>query len=695
MTPAATEQEKQALTVVKNNLDTPATTTGMTPESIDAYNKAKDAAQAQVDEAKAEAQAALDKGANATQAEVAAAKAKVDAAQQALDAAKANLVPQADKKALEAAKAELDQGIQAAPDTSGKTPDSVTAYNKAKTEAETAAQEAQVVINDQNASEQAVQDAIAKVTKAKEALDQAKTNLTPAATEQEKQALTVAKNNLDTPATTTGMTPESIDAYNKAKDAAQAQVDEAKAEAQAALDKGANATQAEVAAAKAKVDAAQQALDAAKANLVPQADKKALEAAKAELDQGIQAAPDTSGKTPDSVTAYNKAKTEAETAAQEAQVVINDQNASEQAVQDAIAKVTKAKEALDQAKTNLTPAATEQEKQALTVAKNNLDTPATTTGMTPESIDAYNKAKDAAQAQVDEAKAEAQAALDKGANATQAEVAAAKAKVDAAQQALDAAKANLVPQADKKALEAAKAELDQGIQAAPDTSGKTPDSVTAYNKAKTEAETAAQEAQVVINDQNASEQAVQDAIAKVTKAKEALDQAKTNLTPAATEQEKQALTVAKNNLDTPATTTGMTPESIDAYNKAKDAAQAQVDEAKAEAQAALDKGANATQAEVAAAKAKVDAAQQALDAAKANLVPQADKKALEAAKAELDQGIQAAPDTSGKTPDSVTAYNKAKTTKPRQKLKLQLRKHKSLSTTKTPANKLFKMLLLR
>ncbi|WP_172922247.1 MULTISPECIES: YSIRK-type signal peptide-containing protein [unclassified Streptococcus] len=143
----------------------------------------------------------------------------------------------ADKKALEAAKAELDQGIQAAPDTSGKTPDSVTAYNKAKTEAETAAQEAQVVINDQNASEQAVQDAIAKVTKAKEALDQAKTNLTPAATEQEKQALTVAKNNLDTPATTTGMTPESIDAYNKAKDAAQAQVDEAKAEAQAALDK--------------------------------------------------------------------------------------------------------------------------------------------------------------------------------------------------------------------------------------------------------------------------------------------------------------------------------------------------------------------------------------------------------------------------------------------------------------------------
>nr|WP_252189016.1 Rib/alpha-like domain-containing protein [Streptococcus pseudopneumoniae] len=320
----------------------------------------------------------------------------------------------ADKKALEAVKAELDKGIQAAPDTSGKTPDFVTAYNKVKTEAEITAQEAQAVINDQNASEQTVQDAIAKVTKAKEALDQAKTNLTPAATEQEKQALTDAKNNLDTPATTTGMTPESIDAYNKAKDAAQSQVDEAKAEAQAALDKGANATQAEVAAAKAKVDAAQQALDAAKANLVPQADKKALEAVKAELDKGIQAAPDTSGKTPDSVTAYNKVKTEAEITAQEAQAVINDQNASEQTVQDAIAKVTKAKEALDQAKTNLTPAATEQEKQALTDAKNNLDTPATTTGMTPESIDAYNKAKDAAQSQVDEAKAEAQAALDKG-----------------------------------------------------------------------------------------------------------------------------------------------------------------------------------------------------------------------------------------------------------------------------------------
>ena len=74
------------------------------------------------------------------------------------------MVPQVDKAALEAAKAELDKGIQAAPDTSGKTPDSVKAYNQAKTEAETAAQEAQTVIDDQNANEQAVQEAIAKVT---------------------------------------------------------------------------------------------------------------------------------------------------------------------------------------------------------------------------------------------------------------------------------------------------------------------------------------------------------------------------------------------------------------------------------------------------------------------------------------------------------------------------------------------------
>ena len=333
------------------------------------------------------------------------------------------LVPQADKAALEAAKAELDKGIQAAPDTSGKTPDSVTAYNQAKTEAETAAQEAQAVINNQNASEQAVQDAIAKVTKAKEALDQAKTNLTPAATEQDKQALTDAKNNLDTPATTTGMTPESIDAYNKAKDAAQTQVDEAKAEAQAALAKGANATQAEVAAAKAKVDAAQQALDAAKAKLVPQADKAALEAAKAELDKGIQAAPDTSGKTPDSVTAYNQAKTEAETAAQEAQAVINNQNASEQAVQDAIAKVTKAKEALDQAKTNLTPAATEQDKQALTKeqAKSEIDKAAAAKIQAIEGNAKLSEAeKSAAKEEAKKAADEAKKAID--AATTQAEV---------------------------------------------------------------------------------------------------------------------------------------------------------------------------------------------------------------------------------------------------------------------------------
>ena len=333
------------------------------------------------------------------------------------------LVPQVDKTALEAAKAELDKGIQAAPDTSGKTPDSVKAYNQAKTEAETAAQEAQTVIDDQNANEQAVQEAIAKVTKAKEALDQAKTNLTPAATEQDKQALTDAKNNLDTPATTTGMTPESIDAYNKAKEAAQAQVDEAKAEAQAALAKGANATQAEVAAAKEKVDAAQQALDAAKAKLVPQVDKAALEAAKAELDKGIQAAPDTSGKTPDSVKAYNQAKTEAETAAQEAQTVIDDQNANEQAVQEAIAKVTKAKEALDQAKTNLTPAATEQDKQALTKeqAKSEIDKAAAAKIQAIEGNDKLSESeKSAAKAAAKQAADDAKKAID--AATTQAEV---------------------------------------------------------------------------------------------------------------------------------------------------------------------------------------------------------------------------------------------------------------------------------
>ena len=157
------------------------------------------------------------------------------------------LVPQVDKAALEAAKAELDKGIQAAPDTSGKTPDSVKAYNQAKTEAETAAQEAQTVIDDQNANEQAVQEAIAKVTKAKEALDQAKTNLTPAATEQDKQALTKeqAKSEIDKAAAAKIQAIEGNDKLSESeKSAAKAAAKQAADDAKKAID--AATTQAEV-----------------------------------------------------------------------------------------------------------------------------------------------------------------------------------------------------------------------------------------------------------------------------------------------------------------------------------------------------------------------------------------------------------------------------------------------------------------
>ncbi|WP_448913630.1 hypothetical protein, partial [Gemella sp.] len=97
---AATTTAKNKLAEDKAKLDEAVSTEGKTPESIEAYNAAKKAAKAAVEEAKAAAKAALDKGDNATAAEVQAAQEKVTAAQGELDKAKAKLVDKAEPKLL-------------------------------------------------------------------------------------------------------------------------------------------------------------------------------------------------------------------------------------------------------------------------------------------------------------------------------------------------------------------------------------------------------------------------------------------------------------------------------------------------------------------------------------------------------------------------------------------------------------------
>ncbi|CKI95960.1 surface anchored protein [Streptococcus pneumoniae] len=96
------------------------------------------------------------------------------------------------------------------------------------------------MLNNPNATEQQIQDEITKVNAAKEKLGKAEAGLTTAATAQAKQELTTAKEGLEEPVSTDGMTPDSIKAYEAAKKEAAQAVADAKAAAQAAEAKGEN-----------------------------------------------------------------------------------------------------------------------------------------------------------------------------------------------------------------------------------------------------------------------------------------------------------------------------------------------------------------------------------------------------------------------------------------------------------------------
>ncbi|TVV88400.1 hypothetical protein AZK23_03755, partial [Streptococcus pneumoniae] len=176
------------------------------------YKSIRSKAAQAVADAKAAAQAAEAKGENATEAEVNEAKAKVDAAKEKLKAAKDLLVPKSDNTGLTTAKNALDTERNKAVDTTGKTPASVAAYNDAKQKAQEASDAAQTVLNNPNATEQQIQDEITKVNAAKEKLGKAEAGLTTAATAQAKQELTTAKEGLEEPVSTDGMTPDSIKA---------------------------------------------------------------------------------------------------------------------------------------------------------------------------------------------------------------------------------------------------------------------------------------------------------------------------------------------------------------------------------------------------------------------------------------------------------------------------------------------------
>ena len=396
-------------------------------------------------------------------------------------------------------------------------------------------------------------------------------------------------------------------------------------------------------------------------------DKTGLTNSKAELDALINEDP-TAGKTEDTVNAYNTAKEAARAEITAALSVINDESATPEQVATALKKVNVKKVALQKAKEGLIEAATVEEKVKLKADADSL-VKADTTGKTPNSIAAYNTKYEALKTQLEAAKTEATTVLEKGNNASKTEVQAAQAKVDAVKAELTKAAELLINKADKTELTKAKEALSTLVLEIDPTTGKTTDSAKAYNDAKTAATEAIKAAEMVINDENATQDQVTEALNKVNEKKAALEAAKQALVEAATVEEKAKLK-ADTALLKKADKTGKTPDSIAAYERKYEELKIKLEEAKAEAEKVLAKENNATKEEVKAAQAKVEAVKTELENAKTLLVEAATTE--EKIKLKADSEALKKADTTGKTADSIKAYETEY-----EKLKSQLEEAKA------------------
>ena len=641
------QADKTKLVQALATLKQPISTEGKTPKSIQAFNQARNDQLAQVEAAKNEAERII-ANQDASPEQVSQALQAIQEAQSHINQAKALLVNQADKSALEQGKQNLDTAIQATPNLTNKTPQSVQAYEQTKANAQAAVQAGQAIIADLNASPEAVEAAKTRITQAQAALKAAQDNLRDKAN---KAGLQSALNALNAPISTVGKTPNSVRAFEQAQAVDKATTDQAKSKAQAVI-ADENATEAQVAQALQAVRDAQTKVDTAKALLVNQADKSALEQGKQNLDTAIQATPNLTNKTPQSVQAYEQAKANAQAAVQVGQDVIADLNASPEAVEAAKTRITQAQVALKTAQDNLRDKAN---KAGLQSAFTALNAPISTAGKTPRSIDAFRVQETGYQADLNSAKQAAQSVL-ADENATASQVAQALEQVQAIQAKVNAAKALLVDQADKSALTSERTKLQNEVAKAPDLANKTPQSITTYETTKAQADAALAKVLSVQNDLNATPSQVQEAVNQLKASHTALTAAKAGLQ---TKADKQALIGALNKLNEPIATNGKTPNSVRAFEQAQATDKATTDQAKTKAQAVI-ADENATEAQVSQALQAVRDAQTKVDVAKALLVNQADKSALEQAKQNLDTAIQATPNLMNKTPQSIQAYEQAK-----------------------------------
>ena len=652
---AMTNEQKLDLAKVEDDLKLPDTDT-KTPDSVKAYNDAIKQFQAELETAKQEAKTVHDKGDNATKAEATAAQEKVAAVKEKLTKAVDLLKDKADKTALKAAKEDLAKLTKEADPTPGKTPASKAVYDKAKADATKAETAAQTIIDDENATPEAVADELAKVNKKKADLEEAKTKLVDAITADQKAALAKVADDLKL-ADTKGKTSNSVNAYNTEIAKIQDELAQAKQTAKEIIDKKDEASKAEAHELLAKVATLNSKLVTAAGALKDQAVKTELVAAKKKLESLIKEDP-TKDKTTTTKTAYDNVKKTAEQLLTKAQNLIEDDNATQDDVDAILENLLFKPDDLAAAKTKLVDAITVEQKAALAKVADDLKL-AETTGKTPDSVKAYNDAVEQIKAELEAVKQEAKTVHDKGDDATKAEAKEVQDKIAEVKAKLTKAAELLKDKADKDALKTAKAELAKLTSETDPTNGKTQTSKAAYDQAKADATQAEADAQKVIDDDNATAEAVAAALAKVNEKKSALADAKAKLVDAITAEQKAVLAKVADDLKL-AETTGKTPDSVKAYNDAVEQIKAELEAVKQEAKTVHDKGDDATKAEAKEVQDKIAEVKAKLTKAAELLKDKADKDALKTAKAELAKLTSEADPTNGKTPASKATYDQAK-----------------------------------
>ncbi|WRN81641.1 hypothetical protein UM654_10495 [Staphylococcus aureus] len=251
-----------------------------TQSSIQAYENAKRAGQTE----STNAQNVINNG-DATDQQIAAEKTKVEEKYNSLKQAIAGLTP--DLAPLQTAKTQLQNDIDQPTSTTGMTSASIAAFNEKLSAARTKIQEIDRVLAS-HPDVATIRQNVTAANAAKSALDQARNGLTV-----DKAPLENAKNQLqhsiDTQTSTTGMTQDSINAYNAKLTAARnkiQQINQVLAGSPTVEQINTNTSTAN----QAKSD-----LDHARQALTP--DKAPLQTAKTQLEQSINQPTDTTGMT--------------------------------------------------------------------------------------------------------------------------------------------------------------------------------------------------------------------------------------------------------------------------------------------------------------------------------------------------------------------------------------------------------------